>query len=98
VHGKAGVITLADGRRLGFMGSMNETRSGWQRHYEILWEDESPEGVAWIEAEFEFLWQAASKPQHTTRRGRKTAPISQNRLHSGYIVWLRLRLLLLNSP
>ena len=49
---------LADGRRLGFIGSMNETRSGWQRHYEILWEDESPEGVAWIEEEFDF-WNAA---------------------------------------
>lgn len=59
VHGKAGVITLADDRKLGFIGSMNETRSGWQRHYEILWEDESPEGVAWIEEEFEFLWNAA---------------------------------------
>jgi putative DEAD/DEAH box helicase, SNF2 family len=59
VHGKAGVITLADGSRLGFIGSMNETRSGWQRHYEILWEDESPEGVAWIEEEFDFLWNAA---------------------------------------
>ena len=42
LHGKAGVIELADGRKLGFIGSMNETRSGWQRHYEILWEDESP--------------------------------------------------------
>lgn len=59
VHGKAGVITLANGRRLGFIGSMNETRSGWQCHYEILWEDESPEGVAWIEDEFDFLWNAA---------------------------------------
>jgi len=59
LHGKAGVITLANGRRLGFIGSMNETRSGWQRHYEILWEDESPEGVAWIEEEFDFLWNAA---------------------------------------
>ncbi|MFA5664701.1 phospholipase D-like domain-containing anti-phage protein [Castellaniella sp.] len=59
VHGKAGVITLADGRRLGFIGSMNETRSGWQRHYEILWEDDSHEGVAWIEEEFDFLWNAA---------------------------------------
>jgi superfamily II DNA or RNA helicase len=59
VHGKAGVIELADGRKLGFIGSMNETRSGWQRHYEILWEDESPEGVAWIESEFDFLWNAA---------------------------------------
>lgn len=68
VHGKAGVITLADGRRLGFIGSMNETRSGWQRHYEILWEDESPEGVAWIEEEFDFLWNAAkSLPQAVIR-------------------------------
>jgi len=76
VHGKAGVITLADDRRLGFIGSMNETRSGWQRHYEILWEDESPEGVAWIEEEFEFLWNAA-KPlpeaviREVRRRGRR---------------------------
>jgi len=59
LHGKAGVIELADGRKLGFIGSMNETRSGWQRHYEILWEDESPEGVAWITSEFDFLWNAA---------------------------------------
>ena len=59
VHGKAGVIDLADGRKLGFIGSMNETSSGWQSHYEILWSDDSPEGVAWIEAEFEYLWNAA---------------------------------------
>jgi hypothetical protein len=68
VHGKAGVITRADGRRLGFIGSMNETLSGWQRHYEILWEDESPEGVAWIEEEFDFLWNAAKPlPQAVIR-------------------------------
>lgn len=68
VHGKAGVITLADGRKLGFIGSMNETRSGWQRHYEILWEDESPKGVEWIEEEFDFLWNAAKPfPQAVIR-------------------------------
>ena len=59
VHGKAGVIKRADGRKVGFIGSMNETRSGWQHHYEILWEDDSPEGIAWIEAEFDYLWNAA---------------------------------------
>lgn len=59
LHGKAGVIEVADGRKVGFIGSMNETSSGWQRHYEILWEDDSPEGVEWIEQEFEFLWNAA---------------------------------------
>lgn len=59
LHGKAGVIELNDGRKLGFMGSMNETLSGWRKHYEILWEDDSPEGVAWIEKEFAYLWNAA---------------------------------------
>jgi len=72
VHGKAGVITLADERRVGFIGSMNETRNGWQRHYEILWEDESPEGVAWIEEEFDFLWNAAKPlPQAVIREVRR---------------------------
>ncbi|MBK1718769.1 phospholipase D-like domain-containing anti-phage protein [Thiocystis violacea] len=76
LHGKAGVIERSDGRKLGFIGSMNETRHGWQRHYEILWEDDSPEGVAWIEAEFAFLWNAA-KPlpeavcREVRRRGRR---------------------------
>ena len=72
LHGKAGVIELADGRKLGFMGSMNETSSGWQRHYEILWEDSSPEGVAWIEEEFEFLWRAAKElPRAVMREVRR---------------------------
>ncbi len=59
LHGKAGVIECSDGRKLGFIGSMNETRHGWQKHYEILWEDDSPEGVAWIEEEFDYLWNGA---------------------------------------
>lgn len=76
LHGKAGVIELTDGRKLGFIGSMNETSSGWQRHYEILWEDDSPEGVDWIEQEFEYLWRAA-KPlpdaviREVRRRGKR---------------------------
>ncbi len=72
LHGKAGVIELADGCKLGFIGSLNETRSGWQRHYEILWEDDSPDGVAWIEAEFEFLWNAAKElPKAVIREVRR---------------------------
>jgi superfamily II DNA or RNA helicase len=76
VHGKAGIIDLADGRKLGFIGSMNESRSGWCEHYEILWSDDSAEGVRWIEEEFEFLWNAA-KPlpdavcREIRRRGRR---------------------------
>lgn len=76
LQGKAGVIERADGRKVAFIGSMNETRHGWQNHYEILWEDDSPEGIAWIEAEFEFLWNAA-RPlpeavcREVRRRGRR---------------------------
>jgi len=76
VHGKAGIIDLKDGRKIGFIGSMNESRNGWQEHYEILWSDDSPEGVEWIEEEFNFLWNAA-KPlpmavcREITRRGHR---------------------------
>jgi hypothetical protein len=46
IHGKAGVITLADGAKTCFMGSANESRSAWQLNYELVWEDPSPEAVA----------------------------------------------------
>lgn len=56
VHGKAGVITLADGSKTSFMGSVNESMSGWKLNYELLWEDPSPEAVAWVQEEFDALW------------------------------------------
>ncbi|MEI6258904.1 MAG: helicase-related protein [Deltaproteobacteria bacterium] len=57
VHGKAGVIEAADGSKTCFLGSINETGSAFSRNYEILWEDSSQEGVAWVEEEFTALWQ-----------------------------------------
>ena len=57
IHGKAGVIEGSDGTKVGFIGSINETREGWENNYEILWQDTSPEGIEWIEAEFEYLWK-----------------------------------------
>lgn len=59
VHGKAGVIEAADGSKTCFLGSINETRRAFAHNYEILWEDTSPEGVQWVEEEFEALWQEA---------------------------------------
>ncbi|OUC05847.1 helicase SNF2, partial [Litorilinea aerophila] len=56
IHGKAGVITLADGRQVAFLGSTNETREAWRLNYELLWEDDSPEAVAWVQEEFDALW------------------------------------------
>jgi PLD-like domain/SNF2-related domain len=58
VHGKAGVITLADGRKTCFLGSVNETYNAWKLNYELVWEDEAPEAIAWVEEEFEALWNS----------------------------------------
>lgn len=57
IHGKAGVIEAADGSKTCFLGSINETKSAFATNYEILWEDPSPEGVAWVEEEFDALWK-----------------------------------------
>jgi superfamily II DNA or RNA helicase len=57
IHGKAGVIELADGSKTSFLGSINETKSAFAQNYEILWEDTSAEGVSWVEEEFEALWK-----------------------------------------
>jgi superfamily II DNA or RNA helicase len=57
VHGKAGVITLADGRKTAFMGSINETYNAWKLNYELVWEDNSDEAVQWVQEEFNALWQ-----------------------------------------
>jgi len=57
IHGKAGVIEAADGSKICFLGSINETKSAFAHNYEILWEDPSPEGVAWVEEEFDALWK-----------------------------------------
>src|SRR6202162_6485925 len=59
LHGKAGVIEAADGSKTCFLGSINETKSAFAQNYEILWEDSSAEGVAWIEEEFAALWADA---------------------------------------
>jgi superfamily II DNA or RNA helicase len=58
IHGKAGVIRLADGRETAFLGSTNESRSAWQLNYELLWEDPSAEAIAWVQEEFNALWNS----------------------------------------
>jgi len=57
VHGKAGVIETASGKKIAFLGSINESKSAFATNYEILWEDLSPEGVLWVEEEFDALWK-----------------------------------------
>lgn len=56
VHGKAGIVTRADGRAVAFVGSTNESRQAWEVNYELVWADESDEGVRWTREEFDALW------------------------------------------
>jgi len=59
IHGKAGVITMKDGRKTAFMGSMNETYNGWGAggNYEIAWVDNDDTAIQWVQQEFDALWQ-----------------------------------------
>jgi hypothetical protein len=56
IHGKAGVVRRADGSATAFLGSVNESSSAWKLNYELLWEDDDPESVAWVQEEFDALW------------------------------------------
>lgn len=56
IHGKAGIIRRAGGAATAFLGSVNESATAWSLNYELLWEDESEEGVRWVTEEFEALW------------------------------------------
>ncbi|MCS3700354.1 hypothetical protein GGQ20_001663 [Salinibacter ruber] len=56
MHGKAGVVTLADGSETSFLGSANATASAWDANYELLWEDDSDDATAWVREEFDALW------------------------------------------
>ena len=56
IHGKAGVVRHADGSASAFLGSVNESASAWKVNYELLWEDNDPETIAWVQEEFDALW------------------------------------------
>lgn len=57
VHGKAGVIEHADGRVYSFVGSVNDSASGFRHAYEILWGDDEPGAAQWVREEFEHFWR-----------------------------------------
>lgn len=59
IHGKAGVLRRADGSATAFLGSVNESASAWKINYELLWEDDAPETIAWVQEEFDALWNDA---------------------------------------
>jgi len=58
VHGKGGVIEGAWGKTA-FIGSANDSARAWTRNYELVWEDDDPASVAWLQEEFDELWARA---------------------------------------
>jgi superfamily II DNA or RNA helicase len=56
VHGKAGVIEQANGGVYSFVGSVNDSVSGFRHAYEILWGDDDPSSADWVREEFEHFW------------------------------------------
>ncbi len=55
VHGKGGVISGPTGTT-SFIGSANDSANAWTRNYELVWEDENPESIEWVQEEFDALW------------------------------------------
>lgn len=58
VHGKGGIID-GDWGRTSFIGSANDSARAWTKNYELVWEDDDPDSVAWVQDEFEALWAKA---------------------------------------
>jgi hypothetical protein len=55
IHGKAGIIRYTGGGAISFLGSVNESAAAWKLNYELVWEDDSPEAVSWVQEEFDAL-------------------------------------------
>ena len=79
IHGKAGVVRYADGSATSFMGSVNESLSAWKLNYELLWEDDSPEAIAWVQEEFDALWNDARAVERCPRCGLGLLPVHRAR-------------------
>ncbi|MBK5939332.1 hypothetical protein CCR96_08700 [Halochromatium roseum] len=58
VHGKGGVIEGSWGKTA-FIGSANDSARAWTKNYELVWEDDDPASVAWLQEEFDALWKKA---------------------------------------
>jgi hypothetical protein len=56
VHGKGGIIS-GDWGKTSFIGSANDSARAWKKNYELVWEDDSPESIAWLQEEFDALWE-----------------------------------------
>lgn len=69
-HAKAGVIEDADGSRIAWEGSNNETEAGWGSNAELFsihcdwWEGRYSETVDQIDSDFQRLWENNSRSNY----------------------------------
>ena len=63
-HQKEGILTDAEGNRIAFSGSANETRAAWRENYErtmVFTEWREPDRVDDAQRDFDTLWEGRSK-------------------------------------
>ena len=72
VHGKGGVIEGPEGAT-SFIGSANDSANAWTKNYELVWEDDHPESVAWLQEEFDALWAKGFPPVGVHRQAARAA-------------------------
>jgi hypothetical protein len=51
IHGKGGVLRSSDGRDTSFIGTANDSHNAWAANYELVWEDDDPSGIQWVQEE-----------------------------------------------
>ena len=79
IHGKAGVIEAADGTKSCFLGFEQRNQEHFAENYEILWENTSPDGAAWVEDE---SMGCGGTPTRCRRRSSKKSGMPRNVLRS----------------
>ena len=75
-HPKEGILTDAEGNRIAFSGSANETRAAWRDNYErttVFTDWREPHRVDDAQNDFDLLWQGKSRAATIT-------PISETHL------------------
>ena len=56
IAGKAHAVTQRMAAASAFSAAPDDSRSAWALNYELVWVDESGDGVRWVQEEFDALW------------------------------------------
>lgn len=87
IHGKAGVITHTNGSSISFLGSVNESKTAWALNYELIWTDDSPEAVTWVQEEFDALWSSPQAVELSEAVIEDIERLTRRTIISGVDIW-----------